>query len=163
MLLCVSTSSFAEVYIGGGVGSVDAGLDDISDFGSATGVELIVGSKINENLSIEASYLDFGEASDSFTPIWRVSADSLTFGALAIAPVNENVNLFIKLGLHLWDVSITDDEFGTFFTDDGTDIFFGAGVEFIVGEKVSLGVRYNSYDFDGNDVTMFSINAFIGF
>ena len=162
-LLCACTNVMASGYVSGGLGTVDAGLDDVSDFDDPIGFELIIGNNINENISIEASYIDFGEASDSVAPVWRVTLNTLAFGVLAKAPINENFNVFMKLGLHMWDVEASEDGFGVFAEDDGTDFFYGVGATMKVNQKVSFGARYNSYDMDGDDVTMFSLNAQIDF
>ncbi len=162
-LLCASTNVMASGYVGAAFGTVDMGLDSISTFDDPTGFELILGTRVNQNLSVEASYIDFGEASDGLAPVWRVNSSSLAFGALATAPVNENFDVFMKVGLHIWDAEISQDGFGVFAEDDGTDLFYGIGATMKVNQNLSLGARYNSYDMDGDDVTMFSLNALIGF
>lgn len=159
-LLCFCTSAMAApLYFGGGFGKVDY---DTPNFDNPTGVELIVGSDINHNLSIEASYIDFGEADDGIPPVWRINATGLTVGALVKAPVSQNLDFFLKLGLNSWDAELTEDGFGVLATDDGTDTFYGIGATLYMNNNISLGARYNVYDFDGDDVTMFSINLFVG-
>ena len=145
------------LYFGGGLGNVDY---DLPGFDNPTGVELIIGGDINRNLSFEASYIDYGEADDGIPPVWRVNATGLTVGALFKAPVNANVDLFIKLGLNSWDAELTEDGFGILGQDDGTDIFYGFGAAVWLNNNISLGARYNVYDFDGDDVTMFTVNLF---
>lgn len=162
-LLCASTNVMASGYVGAAFGTVDMGLDSISSFDDPTGFELILGSKVNQNLSLEASYIDFGEASDGIAPVWRVNSSTLAFGALATAPLSESFDVFMKFGLHMWDAEISQDGFGVFAEDDGTDLFYGIGATMKVNQNLSLGARYNSYDMDGDDVTMFSLNAQIGF
>ncbi|MDH5571856.1 MAG: porin family protein [Gammaproteobacteria bacterium] len=159
-LLGASTNIMASAYIGGGVGSVDI---DVSGFDDPTGFELMIGKEISSNLSIEASFIDFGESSDGIAPQWRVTGNSLAFGALAKAPINEGFDVFLKVGLHMWDAELTEDGFGLLAEDDGTDIFYGIGAIFNVNNKFSLDARYNSYDMDGDDVTMFSLNAQVAF
>lgn len=162
-LLCASTNVMASGYVGAAFGTVDMGLDSISSFDDPTGFELFLGTRVNQNLSIEAALIGFGEASDGIAPVWRVNSSTLAFGALAIAPVNENFDVFMKVGLHLWNAEISQDGYGVFAEDDGTDFFYGVGATMKVNQNLSLGARYNSYDMDGDDVTMFSLNAQIGF
>ena len=59
----------------------------------------------------------------------------------------------------MWDEEISEDGFGVFAERDGTDIFYGFGLNFKTSEKLSLGVRYNNYDLDGQDITRFTVNA----
>ena len=162
-LLCFCTSIMAGPwYLGGGFGKVDYDADEISSFDDPTGIELIVGNAITRNISVEGSYIDFGEANDGIAPNWRLSATGLTVGALFNFPVNEKLDLFFKLGLNSWDAELKEDGFGTLGEDDGTDTFYGIGAAIKMDNNISLGARYNTYDFDGDDVTMLSINLFVG-
>lgn len=165
VLLCASASASATDtgYIGIGFGSVDYDADEISSFDDPTGFEILVGKEINRNLSFELSYIDFGEADDGVAPVWRLDGDAITAGALIRAKAGKTADVFVKLGMHSWDVELTEDGAGVIGTDDGTDIFYGFGVTVKTSDQVSIGARYNSYDFDGDDVTMLSINAQLGF
>ena len=162
LLLCGSTNLIAGPYVGGGLGTVDVG-DDISTFEDSTGFELIIGNKISNSFSFEASFIDFGEAGDNIAPEWTITADSLTFGGLLTAPANTNLDLFFKFGLHLWDVSLSEAGFGTFAEDDGTDIFYGFGANFKASNDLGIGARFSTYDFDGIDITMLSVNLQVAF
>ena len=159
-LLSASANVLAAPYIGGGIGKVDV---DLPGFDDPNGFELIIGNEINPNFAVEASIVDFGEASDGIVPEWLVTINSIAFGALLKAPVSENADFFFKFGLHLWDAELNQDGFGLLAEDDGSDIFYGFGATFHVQENFSMGVRYNSYDVDGDDATMFSVNGQISF
>jgi len=159
-LLCTSTNVMASGYIGFGAGSIDIGVDGFDD---PAGFELSIGAEVNNNLSLEASFIDFGESSDGIVPQWRVTLNTLAFGALAKAQVNDDFDVFFKVGLHMWDGELKEDGFGLLEKNDGTDIFYGVGATMKVNQKVSFGARYNSYDMDGDDVTIFSLNAQLSF
>jgi len=157
LALCATTNLMAEPYLGGSIGTVDYGADDISTFEDSTGFEIIIGNKFNKNFAFEASYVDFGEASDNIPPAFRLDGDTLAFGALAIAEVDPKLDVFFKLGLHMWDVSLSADGFGTLATDDGTDVMFGIGATYKPSYDLGFGARFNSYDLDGDDATMLSV------
>ena len=157
-LFCFSTSSMASGYAGIGIGTVDV-AEDVSSFDSTVGFELMVGTEINPNISVEASYVDFGEADDGVPPEWHASASTLAFGVLAKAPVNEQVEVFFKVGLHLWNVEVSEDGFGVFVDDDGTDLFFGFGASMEVNNQISVDARYTSYDFGTVDLDLLTHNA----
>ena len=159
-LLCASTNVMASGHIGFGVGTVDI---DASGFDDPTGFELNIGTEVNKNLSVEVSYINFGESSDDILPKWRVTLNTLAFGVLAKAPVNNGFDVFFKAGLHMWDAELKEDGFGLIGEDDGTDMFYGIGALLHFNNKFSLGARYNSYDMDGDDIKMLSINAQVGF
>lgn len=167
LLLCGSTNLMAGAYIGGGLGSVDYG-DDISLFDDSTGFELILGNKINDNFTFEASFIDFGDASDNIPPSWNISADTLAFGGLFTGSANQNLDVFFKFGLHLWNAELSEDGFGTFADESGTDFFYGFGANFKVSNELGIGARFNNYTFEYDstfetDVTMFSVNLQLEF
>jgi opacity protein-like surface antigen len=150
-------------YIGLGFGSVDYDAESISNFNDPTGFELMLGKEISRNLSFELSYIDFGEADDGTAPVWRLDGKSITAGALLGGKVGKTADVFLKLGLHSWDIDLTEDGAGVIARDDGTDIFYGFGVAVKTSDNISIGARYNIYDFGGDDVTMLSINAQLSF
>jgi hypothetical protein len=69
------------------------------------------------------------------------------------------VDLFVKGGLITFDTSVEVDGRGTVLAEDGTDLAYGAGVQF---RLLSLGVRaeYEKFDIDdAEDVNMLSIGV----
>jgi opacity protein-like surface antigen len=161
--LFICTSALASGYVGIGYGETDYDAGGISDFDDPTGAEFFIGYKSSENLGFEIGYVNFGEADDGLPPEWHLEADSLAFSLLGIAPMGASSEVFFQLGFHMWDAELSEDGFGVFAEDDGTDIFYGLGFRVNITEKVGLGLRYNNYDFDGEDVTRFTLNAQINF
>ena len=166
-LLSTCTYAGADVtetgYIGVGFGSVDYDAESISNFDDPTGFELMLGKEISRNLSFELSYIDFGEADDGAAPLQRLEGDAITVGALLRGKVGKTADVFLKLGMLSWDRELTQDGAGVIARYDGTDIFYGFGVSVKTTDNLSIGARYNVYDFDGDDVTMLSINAQLSF
>jgi len=150
-------------YIGLGVGSVDYGIDSSSDFDNPMGFELIIGKKINRNVAFELSYIDFGTSENSSTPKQQVDASAITAGALLGGKLGKSTDIFVKLGLQGWDSELSQDGAGVIASNDGTDIFYGFGVMVKATNSISLGARYNIYDFDGDDISMLSVNAQLNF
>ncbi|MCK4705192.1 MAG: porin family protein [Gammaproteobacteria bacterium] len=166
-LLGTCTYAVADVndtgYIGLGLGSVDYGVDSNSNFDGSTGFELILGKEISRNVSFELSYIDFGTADDGAIPVRHLEADAITAGALLKAKLGKTADVFVKLGMLSWDSEVIQDGAGVIASNDGTDIFYGFGAMVKTTDNLSIGARYNVYDFDGDDVTMFSINAQLSF
>ena len=150
-------------YIGLGFGSVDYGVDSNPNFDDPTGFELILGKEITRNVSFEISYIDFGKADDVATAVRHLEADAITAGALLRGKIGKTADVFLKLGMLSWDSEITQDGAGVIASNDGTDIFYGLGAMVKTTDNLSIGARYNVYDFDGDNVTMLSINAQLSF
>jgi OmpA-OmpF porin, OOP family len=161
---------YLNTKIDTGVTNISSSLDEKDN-----GYSLYAGMPINENLDIEISYQDFGEASLSGvsgnqfkigattyqfnqTATLKASADSYGIAAKPKYKINENVTVYGKLGLHSWDSTFTVS--GTTVdgseSADGTDIFYGAGIQANYNNLVAR-IGYTIYDLDGEDVD--SINA----
>ena len=157
-----------------GVTNISSNLDE-----KDTGYSLYAGMPINENLDIEISYQDFGEASLSgvsgnqfkvgsttyqFTTTATIAAEADSFG-IAAKPkynINDNITVYGKLGIHSWEstLSVNAATGSGNVTEDGTDIFYGAGIQ-VAFNNLSARVGYTIYDLDGEDVD--SINAGLAF
>ncbi len=162
-LVWFCTGASASGYIGIGYGETDYDADAISTFDDPDGIEFYAGFRSNENLGFELGIVDFGEADDGIPPEWHLEADSLAISLLGIAPIGPGSEVFFQLGFHMWDIELTEDGFGEIAEDDGNDLFYGFGFRANVTENVALGIRYNVYDFDGDDVTRLNFNAQLGF
>lgn len=139
-----------------GVGSLTgtASLDD-----DDSGFKILGGVKFNKFLGLELSYNDFGEAElrgnngDTFVfngitrtfladgVTLEAEADTIAIEAVVFAPLDEltgNDSLkyfepFLKVGAHFWDIEYSiaaSNISSTFADDDGTDVVFGAGINF---------------------------------
>lgn len=161
MLLVFSSGVSAAGYAGIGFGETDYDADAISTFDDPNGTEFFVGFRSSENLAYEFGFVKFGEADDGIPPEWHLEADSIAFSLLGMAPVGTGSEVFFQFGLHMWDAELSEDGFGVFAEDDGNDLFFGFGFRTNVAENFGLGLRYNNYDFDGDDVTRLVFNAHV--
>ena len=150
-------------YIGLGVGSVDYGIDSSADFDNPIGFEVIIGKAVNRNVAFELSYIDFGKSENGAIPKQNLDASAITAGALLGGKLGKSANVFVKLGLQGWDSELSQDGAGVIASKDGTDIFYGFGVMLKATNSISLGARYNIYDFDGDDISMLSVNAQLNF
>ena len=157
-----------------GITNISSNLDE-----KDKGYSLYAGMPINENLDIEISYQDFGEASLSgvsgnqfkvgsttyqFTTTATIAAEADSFG-IAAKPkynINDNITVYGKLGIHSWEstLSVNAATGSANVTEDGTDIFYGAGIQ-VAFNNLSARVGYTIYDLDGEDVD--SINAGLAF
>ena len=157
-----------------GVTNISSNLDE-----KDTGYSLYAGMPIHENLDIEISYQDFGEASLSgvngnqfkigsttyqFTTTATIAAEADSFG-IAAKPkykINDNITVYGKLGIHSWEstLSVNAATGSANVTEDGTDVFYGVGIQ-VAFNNLSARVGYTIYDLDGEDVD--SINAGLAF
>ena len=183
-LLAFSMLSFQSVkseefYIGIDYlnNEIDTGVTNISSTldEKDNGYSLYAGMPLSDTMDIEVSYNDFGEASLSgnngdqfildgttyqFTTTATLAASATSIGVAAKQKIelSEGVKLYGKLGVHQWDseLSITGTSTTTNVDEDGTDVFYGAGLEVNLANLQGR-VGYSMYDLDGDEVD--SINV----
>jgi hypothetical protein len=149
-LLMASTASIAAdngIYLGASLGDanieIDQGLAQVDS--DDTGFKFIAGLRPLDWFAVEASYVNFGEAEDG---PFAAEADGISAFGVFFVPVGP-VDLFAKGGLISWDGRVEVDGFGDIFEEDGTDLAYGAGVQF---RLLSLGIRAEYEVFDLDDV-----------
>jgi opacity protein-like surface antigen len=167
-LLALSTGAQAAdngIYIGVGVGQSTVEIDDVGgvnnfDFeGEDVGYKVIAGIRPLDWLAFEANYVNFGEPDDTLAG-QRLRSEGDGIGAYALGLLATGpVDLFAKAGVISWDSELTNPQLGRIADDDGTDLAYGAGVQF---RLLSLGVRaeYEIFDIDDvDDANMISVSV----
>ena len=175
----LNASKAEEVYFGidflnneidTGVTNISSSLDE-----EDSGYSLYGGIPLNENLAIEISYQDFGEASLSgnsgnqfkigtttyqftTTATLSVAAESIGYALVPKMPISENISLYGKLGFHYWDskFSVTSTNTTASLDDDGNDVFYGFGAEMNFGNLKGR-IGYSLFDLDGDDIVSTNI------
>lgn len=170
LALCIfgSTAS-AEGYIGAGIGMTSVDIcDDLTALGATscddedTGMKLFGGYKFNKNIAIEGQWTDLGEVSATGPGgTATVEVDGFGVAAVGMIPLSERFGLFGKVGAFMWDASGGGAASGT--DEDGTDIMFGAGVNWNLTQKFGLRAEWERFDVDGDDVDFLSIGAQFNF
>ena len=170
LLLSFHTVKSKEIYVGidylntkidSGVTNISSNLDE-----KDSGYSLYAGFPIDKNLDLEISYNDFGKASLSgvsgnqfildgttyqfiTTASLSVSASSIGVAVKPKFEVSENISLYSRLGVHNWDTkfNITSTNTTANVDDDGSDVFYGFGVE-VNFENFKGKVGYSVYNLD---------------
>ena len=184
-LLGLQSVKSEEMYIGidylnneidTGVTNIDSTLDE-----KDSGYSIYAGLPMSDTMDIEVSYNDFGEASLSgvsgnqfsldgttyefnTTATLAVKATSIGFAAKPKMEIADGVTLYGKLGIHMWDskLSIASTTVTASADEDGTDVFYGAGVEVSLANLKGR-IGYSLYDMDGEDVTSLNVGLIYNF
>ena len=88
---------------------------------------------------------------------------SYSLGGAARYPLGERFALTGKAGYHFWDVTANESVDGTrdsYDAADGSDLYFGGGLEFATG-KMSFRAEYTRYQADDIDADVLSIGLVI--
>ena len=160
ILLASAVCSAEGMYIGASVGQTDFGVSGIDD---GTTMILTGGYEFNQNYALEVSYVDLGEGEDDVAPIWTVDASGFNIAGVGTLPINETFDVFGKIGVFVWDLSIDEDGFGEIGSDDGTDLSLGVGIAANFTEKFGGVLEYQKFDLGGDDVNTLTIGAKLHF
>ena len=164
-------------YVGAlyGSTSIDSGVDAV--VGATldeddTGFAFVIGNEVDATVAVEGFYINFGEASlsgdngDTFsiggtayqftsTATIESSATSMGVAGKLKFDMAEKLQGYVKGGFHWWEseltVAVATTSAST--TADGTDLLFGFGAEYDIGEKVAFIAGYDKYNLDDEDVT----------
>ena len=184
-LLGLQSVKSEEAYIGIDYlnNKIDTGITNISSKldEDDSGYSLYAGVPMSEEMDLEISYNDFGEASlsgvsgnqfkigaDTYefnaTATLAVKATSIGFAAKPKMEIADGVTLYGKLGVHMWDskLSIASTTVSASADEDGTDVFYGAGVEVSLANLKGR-IGYSLYDMDGEDVTSLNVGLIYNF
>lgn len=171
-----------KFYLGGGGGlsTLDTGVSSLTGTAKLDeddiGYKGLIGVQFHKYFAAEGFYADFGKAEltgnngDTFAfrgTTYQFTANNVTislagksfgFAGVGILPVHEMVAPFVKVGVHFWDAegSVASSAGNASLTDDGTDIYFGGGVQFNIHENVAFRAEYERFKFDDEDVDYIS-------
>jgi hypothetical protein len=169
-------AEYTKNKIDTGISNVSSRLDEEDN-----GYSIFFGSPINKDFDIEVSYNNFGEASLSgvtgnqfryggtlfeFTGAGTIKAEATSFG-IAVKPklnINKNFDLVATLGAHRWESDLTASSTSgkATETDEGIDLFYGVGLKGNF-DTFSVGLNYNIYKLDSEDVTSMGIRVSAAF
>lgn len=160
------------LYVGGGVGNAGIELDfqdagfNLPDFDEDDFAwKVMAGYNLDLltfDLGVELAYVDFGQPSGDIpvlVDVFNVELDTTAIALFGVAGFDLGpVGVFGKLGYVSWDLDATISAVGIApdsFSDDGSDLAYGAGVRFNLG---SLEVRgeYEIFDVEDTDISMVS-------
>lgn len=160
---------FNEIEVNTGIKNISSNLDEEDTILKFTG-----GYKLDDKISLEAFYLDFGEASLSGVSGNRFSYGGSTYEFNQTAKIALTVdtigigaryNIFNEgksalygiAGIHSYDVSLSvaSGTGSTSVTETGNDPYYGVGYNYLVADNIKLNISYQNYEFDNDSIDGF--------
>jgi len=153
-----------KMYFGGSIGPSEAssycdGASNCED--KDTAWKIFGGYKITERLSAEAAYVNLGDINKPATGGGSQTSEASAFTAAAVAsmPINDQVDIFGKLGAMRWS---TDNSTGD---ESGFGMTYGVGAKMNISEKTKLRAEWEKLPgietspTEETDVNMLSIGV----
>ena len=138
---------------GGNYAELDASIEDDIDFeddleaffdDKAAGYNLGAGYRFNKWLAVDAAYWDLGEfKSDKLSSGQKIGFDTSvwTVGGIVSVPL-WILDVYGRAGAAMWEVD------SRFIDDDGTDLYYGAGVALNIFGSLDVYAEYVRFDAD---------------
>lgn len=132
---------------------IEINLDDDSPGWSA-----FAGYELGRYVGIRAGYIDFSTFDDILdfgipgASIIDVDLDGWTLGVDGYLPVWNWFRLTAHVGVIQWDAKVQIDFTAIDRSEDGSDVYYGAGIEFDLANVVTLGSSYTRYEISDTDV-----------
>ena len=161
----------AQISLDTGVSNISANLDEDDTLMKFTG-----GYNVNENVSIEAFYLDFGQASLSGVSGNRFSYKGSTYQFTATGTIyltadtmgvggkynfyrskNKKTSAYLLGGMHSWDIviGVSSATSSDNVTTTGTDPYYGFGANYAISENLKANISYQNYEMDSESIDGF--------
>jgi OOP family OmpA-OmpF porin len=126
-------------------------------------MKIFGGYKFTPNFAVEGAWIDLGEISASGGGATITGeVDGLQLAAVGMFPINPQFGVFGKVGVYMWDATVSAPGFGS-VSDDGSDIMFGAGVNWNFAQRFGLRAEWERFDIDGDDVDFLSVGVQFNF
>ncbi len=188
----LSTAALADsgnFYAGISAGKSDIDTDVSNLTGTASldeddkGFKLSGGYQYNENIAVEVHYTDLGEAElngnsgdtfvlDGTTFAFtandvKVTSEGESYGIAAVFsfPLTDAIKPFARIGIQHWEIdgSVTSTAGNADFSDDGTDPFYGVGVDVQLSDSIALRAEYEHYELDSEDAEFLAVGIRVSF
>lgn len=164
--VCSVTPSHAKehgLYVGAGIGEASLSYREFDD--SDTAFKLFGGLAF-EYLALELAYIDAGTQNDTLEGFnVESSSDAFIVSLLPTLPLGEHFALFGKIGYAFYetDETVTLGNLRASESDTNEDLWYGAGVAFYLGTKLTVRAEYEVADVPVGDFDTVSLNAIIRF
>ena len=105
---------------------------------------------VNKYFGVELAYQDNGESSTTvFNDTIKIGSTEKKLGIKGMYPLGNGISFIGRLGASFWDYDLKFPEQNEHYKSDGTDLYYGVGVEYALNEQFYAGVEYTITDMDG--------------
>lgn len=139
-------------YVGAGYGQYSFQFEDSEndiDFDEDAGVlKGYVGAQFNSYLALELGYQNFDELNDADS---NAEVDGYSLALLLTAPLAERFSVYAKGGWFEWESQLstnTPEFIDISSTQDGGDIFYGAGLQYAFTDNILARIEYERFELD---------------
>ncbi|BBB23697.1 hypothetical protein CVFO_0413 [Isorropodon fossajaponicum endosymbiont JTNG4] len=92
----------------------------------------LIGKRLSDSIAIELQYADFAKENiteNNVATVVAMSGSSIGVAGLYHFNPQSDFSPFVKLGAHSWDITAINNNTSVSAKTDGTDVFYGVGVD----------------------------------
>jgi len=150
----ISSAAFAEdtgAYAGLnlGIGKPDINTPHGEDKQSSAVGGIVLGYKFNPYLAVEGQYTGIGKVTDNISG--SAKGDAASLAVLGILPLNENFNVYGKLGVAATKTTVSS-SLNPMNDATRTGVTYGLGAEYNVNRTIGLRLGWDHYNAAIGDV-----------
>ena len=161
LLSSLASHSFADGYAYLATGAADFGGEETDN-----SVAMGVGFDLIKYLALELNFTNFGSVTDmafNDTEI-DLKAETLSFAAVGLWDVTDDVTVFGKLGVDVWEARIAIPREHSVFsnTEEGVAPYLSFGARYKFTEQLGAMAEYQLHQFDISDTDVSMNNFMVG-
>lgn len=169
LLLACSTGVLAAAppgpYLGAGIGAYTLDVEDTFD-DSAAMVRGFGGFRFSPYWAVEIDYQRLTESEDEIAGVdVELDVDAWTLSLRPILPIGETIDLYGRAGWIWYDATAETSSPGFDFSldDSGSEFTWGAGVDFHLGEMLTLRGDWSRVEIEDTDLDIVSASLVFRF
>lgn len=146
LVLALPSTAFTQWYVGATGGQYELDTNGW-DWDSSATISTRGGYRFNRFLSLEGSYVFFGETeADGYYYTHTLEGGLFDFGVVGTIPIGKHFEIFGRAGLGYWAVDV--DDWGYNSEDTGSAWNYGGGLSINFNRNWSIFGGYQKYEFD---------------
>ncbi len=139
----------AYVGLNLGIGKPDINMPNGRDKQSSAVAGVVLGYKFNPYVAVEGQYTGIGKVTDNVSG--SAKGDAASLAVLGILPLNENFNLYGKLGVAATKTTVSS-SLSPMNDATRTSVTYGLGAEYNVNKDIGMRLGWDHYNAAIDDV-----------
>ncbi len=126
----------------------------------------LIGKRLSDSMAIELQYADFAKeniTANNVATVAAISGSSIGVTGLYHFNPQSDFSPFVKLGAHSWDAVATNNNTGDSAKTDGTDVFYGVGVDGKINDNMKFRLEFERMETDGDGIDNIGVGLLFDF
>jgi outer membrane protein W len=126
----------------------------------------LIGKRLSDSMAIELQYGDLAKeniTANNVATVVAMSGSSIGVAGLYHFNPQSDFSPFVKLGAHSWDAKVINNTTGDSAKTDGTDVFYGVGVDGKINDNMKFRLEFERMKIDSDDIENIGVGLLFDF